>query len=80
MKFGYRSYSPKKSISAMTKGRVTRTIKRANPMYGKAGMGYVNNPKRAVYNKVYHKTTTPEITTTNVIVIIMFILFLLEIF
>ena len=28
-----------------------------NPMYGKKGMGWVNNPKKAAYNKVYNKTT-----------------------
>lgn len=28
-----------------------------NPLYGKKGMGLVNNPKKALYNKVYNSTT-----------------------
>ena len=58
MKFGVRKPSLKKSISAQTTGRAKRTFKRAvNPLYGKKGMGWVNNPKKATYNKVYQKTT-----------------------
>ncbi|OPX48516.1 hypothetical protein [Clostridium thermobutyricum] len=58
MKMGVRKPSIKKSISARTTGRATRSVKRAvNPMYGKKGMGWVNDPKKAAYNKVYNKTT-----------------------
>lgn len=58
MKFGIRKPSVKKSIKARTTGKVKRAVKRAvNPTYGKKGMGYVNDPKKAVYNKVYNKTT-----------------------
>jgi hypothetical protein len=28
-----------------------------NPLYGKKGMGLINDPKKAIYNKVYNKTT-----------------------
>jgi hypothetical protein len=28
-----------------------------NPFYGKKGMGYIRNPKKAIYNKIYNKTT-----------------------
>lgn len=28
-----------------------------NPLYGKKGMGLINNPKKAMYSKVYNKTT-----------------------
>lgn len=53
-----RKPSLKKSISARTKGRATRTIKKAViPGYGKKGMGLIKNPKKAVYNKVYNKTS-----------------------
>ena len=48
----------KKSIKARTTGKAKRKIKKALvPGYGKKGMGYVKNPKKAVYNKVYKKTT-----------------------
>lgn len=58
MKFGMRKPSIKKSISARTKGRATRAIKKAViPGYGKKGTGILKNPKKAVYNKVYNKTT-----------------------
>ena len=54
----YRKPSFKKSFSAKTKGRATRTIKRAcNPCYGKKGSGWINNPERAAYNHLYNKTT-----------------------
>ena len=54
----YRKPSFKKSFSAKTKGRATRTIKRAcNPCYGKKGSGWINDPERAAYNHLYNKTT-----------------------
>lgn len=58
MKFGLRTPSFKKSISARTTGKFKRKLKRSiNPYYGKKGMGWINNPKKAMYNKVYNKTT-----------------------
>ena len=58
MKFGIRKPNIKKSIKARTTGRIKRSAKKAiNPLDGKKGMGFVNNPKNAVYNKVYHKTS-----------------------
>lgn len=58
MKYGMRKPSISKSIKARTTGRINRTINRSiNPLYGKKGMGYINNPKKALYNKVYNKTT-----------------------
>lgn len=58
MKFGFRKPSIKKSIKARTTGRIKRATKKAiNPVYGKKGMGFINNPKKAVYNSIYNKTT-----------------------
>ena len=58
MKFGLRTPSLKRSFSARTKGRATRALKKAViPGYGKKGSGWIKNPKKAAYNKVYHKTT-----------------------
>lgn len=52
MKYGMRKPSIKKSISARTRGRATRAVKRALiPGYGKKGMGLLH-PKKALYNKV----------------------------
>lgn len=53
-----RKPSVKKSISARTTGRVRRSVNKAvNPLYGRKGIGYIKNPKRAIYNKVYYKTS-----------------------
>lgn len=58
MKIGIRKPSLKRSISARTTGRAKRTIKKAIiPGYGKKGMGWIKNPKKAAYNKVYNKTS-----------------------
>ena len=57
MKFGLRTPSLKKSISARTTGQLKRAVKRVIiPGYGKKGIGLLH-PKRAMYNKVYNKTT-----------------------
>ena len=59
MKYGIRTPSINKRISARTTGKIKRTVNKAvNPLYGKKGMGFINNPSKAVYNKVYNKTTT----------------------
>ena len=48
----------KKRVKARTTGKLKRKMKKAvNPLYGKKGMGYIKNPKRAIQNKIYHKTT-----------------------
>lgn len=58
MKFGMRKPSLKKSISARTTGRAKRAVKKAIiPGYGKKGSGWIKNPQKAAYNKVYRKTT-----------------------
>ena len=58
MKFGFRAPSLKKSISARTTGRLNRAIKKAiGPGYGKKGIGWITNPKKAAYNKIYRKTS-----------------------
>lgn len=58
MKYGIRKLSLRKSISARTTGRAKRAVKKALiPGYGKKGTGIIKNPRKALYNKVYHKTT-----------------------
>ncbi|WPC08788.1 SHOCT domain-containing protein [Globicatella sp. PHS-GS-PNBC-21-1553] len=58
MKYGVRKPSINRSIKARTTGRIKRSAKKAiNPLYGKKGMGLINNPKKAIYNKAYNKTT-----------------------
>ena len=58
MKIGMRTPSLKKSLKARTTGKAKKAIKKAViPGYGKKGMGLLKNPKKAVYNKVYKKTS-----------------------
>lgn len=58
MKFGFRKPSPMRSLRARTTGRLKRTVKASvNPLYGKKGAGWVRNPRKAAYNKVYNKTS-----------------------
>ncbi len=58
MKFGLRTLSLKKSFKARTTGRAKRAVKKALlPGYGKKGIGWIKNPKKAAYNKIYRKTS-----------------------
>ena len=58
MRIGMRKPSPMRSIKARTTGRIKRSAKRAViPGYGKKGMGWIRNPKKALYNKADHKPT-----------------------
>lgn len=58
MKIGMRKPSIKKSIRARTTGKAKRAVKKAViPGYGIKGSGWIKDPKKAAYNKVYKKTT-----------------------
>ncbi|MRM77603.1 hypothetical protein GJI91_01380 [Lactococcus lactis subsp. cremoris] len=58
MKFGMRKPSITKSLKARTTTKYKRKVKKALiPGYGKKGMGWVKDPKKAAYNKVYKKTS-----------------------
>lgn len=58
MKMGMRKPSIKKSVKARTTGAMKRKVKSSiDPTYGKSGMGYVKNPKKAAKDAMYHKTT-----------------------
>ncbi|MBU3182157.1 hypothetical protein [Clostridium psychrophilum] len=58
MKMGLRTPNPMKSLKARTTGKLKRQMKKAViPGYGMKGMGYIKNPKRAIKNKIYKKTT-----------------------
>lgn len=58
MKIGFRKPSLSRSIKARTTGRLKRAVKRSvNPLCGRKGVGLITNPKRPIYNAVYHRTT-----------------------
>ena len=70
-----RKPSINKRVSARTTGKVNRAIKGAvNPLYGKKGMGLINDPHKAMYNKVYNKTSRGAESSVNTIVFIVFII------
>lgn len=57
MKFGMRTpryTSPVKKMQSKAKRQIKSAV---NPLYGKKGMGIIKNPKKALYNKAYKKTT-----------------------
>lgn len=68
MKVGVRKPSVKRSVKARTTGRIKREAKKAvNPLYGEKGMGWVKDPEKALYNKVYHKTTVGATDAARVV-------------
>ncbi len=58
MKVGIRKPNLKKSFKARTTGKVKRQVRKTvDPTYGKKGVGFIKDPKRSLYNKVYNRTT-----------------------
>ena len=55
MKFGFRIPSLTKRIAARTS--VKRIIRHNLGFKAPRGMGWITDPKRALYNKVYNKTS-----------------------
>lgn len=70
MKIGIRKPNLKKRLKARTTGKIKRKIKKSvNPLYGKKGMGLIKNPKKAMYNKVYNKTSKGCLTVFLMMII-----------
>ena len=58
MRIGMRKPSVKRSISARTTGKWKRQAKKAIiPGYGRKGTGWVKNPRKTAYNRIYRNTT-----------------------
>jgi len=55
MKFGFRKPSFKKRISARTS--VKRQIRHSLGVKAPKGSGWITNPKKTAYNKMYNKTS-----------------------
>ena len=74
MKFGFRTPSFKKSFKAKTTRKWKKQVKKSViPGYGKKGVVYVKNPMKAVYNKVYNKTSVSSYSLAGVIIFILFL-------
>ena len=66
MKMGVRKPNLSKSLKARTTSKLKRQVKRAViPTYGQKGMGLIKDPKRAMYNKVYNKTTVDALSSVK---------------
>ena len=55
MKFGIRRPSLKKRIAARTSWK--RVVRHSLGAKAQRGYGWITNPKRAAYNRVYNRTT-----------------------
>jgi hypothetical protein len=55
MKFGFRRPSLRKRIAARTS--VKRYIRQSLGLKAPRGWGWLTNPKRAAYNRIYYRTT-----------------------
>ena len=56
MKIGVRKINLKNRIKGRTTSKWKRQAKKTFiPYYGKKGTGWIKNPKKAMYNKVYNK-------------------------
>lgn len=56
MKFGFRKPSLKKRISARTSPK--RFLRHNLGLKAPKGYGWLTNPKKAAYNRVYYRTTS----------------------
>ena len=66
MKIGIRKINLKNRIKSRTTAKLKRKAKRTFiPWYGKKGMGWINDPHKALYNKIYNKTTISVEETVN---------------
>ena len=56
MKFGFRTPSINKRIAARTS--VKRAVRQSLGLKAPRGYGWLTNPKKAAYNRIYNKTST----------------------
>lgn len=68
MKFGFRIPSITKRIAARTS--VKRIVQNELGLKAPRGYGWITNPKKFVYNKVYNKTTVGSGCMLTLIVLI----------
>jgi len=55
MKFGFRKPSLRKRMAARTS--LKRVVRHRMGLKASRGLGWLTNPKRAAYNRVYNRTT-----------------------
>lgn len=76
MKFGFRIPSITKRIAARTS--LKRVVRHNLGLKAPRGLGWITNPKKALYNKVYNRTSRGCMVTFVILISIpMFITFLI---
>lgn len=75
MKFGIRTPSLRKRIAARTS--VKRYIRHSLGFKAPRGWGWLTNPKRAAYNRIYNRTTVGCVVLPVGLVMCVFALLLL---
>jgi hypothetical protein len=78
MKFGFRIPSITKRIAARTS--VKRIFQNKLGLKTPRGYGWITNPNKFIYNKVYNKTTTNTGCVLTLLVLIAFPLLLVLLF
>jgi hypothetical protein len=77
MKFGFRKPSLKKRIAARTS--LKRFARHSLGLKAPRGMGWLTNPKKAAYNRIYNRTSRGCLVamffTVSGLIVCMFILF-----
>lgn len=63
MKFGPRKFNLKKRVKARTS--IKRNVVHRAGIKMPKGKGWIRNPKKAVYNKIYNKTTFNPLKTIS---------------
>ena len=74
MKFGIRTPSLRKRIAARTS--LKRYVRHSLGFKAPRGWGWLTNPKRAAYNRVYHRTSVGCVVVPLLAVGILFCLLL----
>lgn len=70
MKFGFRIPSLTKRIAARTS--INRMVRNSLGLKAPRGWGIVTNPQKAVYNKIYNKTSRGCLVSLLMLVSILF--------
>jgi hypothetical protein len=76
MKFGFRKPSLKKRIAARTS--LKRFARHSLGLKAPRGMGWLTNPKKAAYNRIYNRTSRGCLVTMfalSGLIVCMFIVF-----
>ena len=68
MKFGFRTPSLRKRIAARTS--VKRYVRHSLGFKAPRGWGWLTNPKRAAYNRLYNRTTVGCVVMLPVVAIV----------